>query len=444
MFANNKCVAIDYTVSLNRERKMMRIRERNIYQTHGPVVRTDYFLTHEGEYVYENSPGNLIEAGSFPVSYSYMEDTVGFRRNQPVIHKLITLDAPGVQIVTFEFIDGPYIHRVSYSGDTLAWVHAFASDLKTLTGFRGVHKTLDPTRIAFNLAEVSNDFLGIEFARDLLHLIHSARSLNVRKSVSGAKKLLKRFRINPKSTLGGVKRALSTTSDGFLAYNFGVKPLVADVVALGAAHAAYRSQLTALQLAPAQGLKKLSQGYKASISTSDDDPPAPGSDYGLACRLKTGQDYFRISGWVKDARSYVKETFLGYLKSQLRLTDIIGLAWEFIPFSFAADWFLHIDDRIQASKAYFDSSFVRASALKDRTDSRKWVESQDLYLVLSTIPSTLFPSMSRAIGSVKITEFVRNLPGVIDPQVGTVADYGTHQRRLTAALLWQKVRRFLK
>jgi hypothetical protein len=99
--------------------------------------------------------------------------------------------------------------------------------------------------------------------------------------------------------------------------------------------------------------------------------------------------------------------------SAFKLNRFLSTAWEWTPFSFVADWFLHIDRGIsRLEDAFYNDSPFDIENVKDLCFSRKRVAQYDLYHCSTNVvgQNWNFPNYDKAqcIGSVYDATYDRN------------------------------------
>jgi len=196
-----------------------------------------------------------------------------------------------------------------------------------LQGFaNSAHASWEPVAEEFSLA---NDILEW---RDVQKLISGLRN----KALRAAGKLeaeKKRWRYNSDGTV-----------NAFLAYNFGVAPLIADIQDLAAAY--YRIKTRLRFLLKTKG-KKVTLHASNTFATADDAfpfgwPSLSGFSQCVVGRQRTyhfviGARLYQDLQGLEDASAYVKAltAYTGFNKP-------LKIAWNAIPYSFLIDWSFNI------------------------------------------------------------------------------------------------------
>jgi len=379
----------------------------------------------------------LVPAASYPTRYVWMEDGLGYSKTGVVYHYSRKLKAEGTISLHQSYLTGSD-WRIEHhtSGSALAFFYFFGGSLTS--GFSSeMWDTVDLSRLDILDDSSSESFYGLETGKDVLKLILSARKLDVRKVALNFRKVMKRFRVNPKSTASGIKRALSATSNGFLAYNFGVKPLVSDIASIGASYDLYHASLQKGAGTTQESFKKSSRAYSTEYAVPEALWPAAGEANGVIGKLTSREAISRLTAEVKVKQSDVSSTYLSYLKGHLKLTDLVGLGWELIPFSFVADWFLHIDKRIATSQSYLSKQYANPALVRNRNISQKRHSMYDVKLYTEFSFTGGFGDNVQKLGVVEETTYLRNTPLVNGLDLFSLSGFKSFQRQLSAALVWQ-------
>lgn len=191
-----------------------------------------------------------------------------------------------------------------------------------------------------------NGFFGFEFLTDLVRLYSSVSRPWKPTSLNRISSILRKFSLSSKGTLGGIRKALLSTSNGYLAWNFGVKPLVSDFRMILSASQSVNARLEHLNRFKDR-LVPVAHRFPVSSIVYNESPAPPNSGPLLYRKLISDIQFGTMSG-----KARFRPGFSGYTASQVtadyfRLGDLAGTAWELIPMSFVVDWFFHVDKRIE-------------------------------------------------------------------------------------------------
>jgi hypothetical protein len=157
----------------------------------------------------------------------------------------------------------------------------------------------------------------------------------------------------PKGT--GKSKALA---DNWLAYRYGWAPLLSDVY--GSMVALYEYH------------RRKHIGFASGHASTTYNEGWITSNYGY------GSTYYDSSSWyktsqdgafsVKKRRSYELSYHVGYiyrvtnanaaLSQSLGLSDPVSVAWELVPFSFVADWFVNVGDVLEQIGVFTGKEFI--------------------------------------------------------------------------------------
>lgn len=180
-------------------------------------------------------------------------------------------------------------------------------------------------------------------------------ALNPTKILPSFIKLVKDYGLE-KSNLGKIRRTLKHASRGTLSYSFAIKPAIEDIRSIFGAHGKVSARLDYLsrnggQFVPVRAVKK----HYASISNSNIDP-VPGAFERLRKQCDYKETAARANAWgrVREEINY-RDTWKAYVQ-YFGLNQVVGLAWELIPFSFVLDWFTNTQERIRYLTSYQSGS----------------------------------------------------------------------------------------
>jgi hypothetical protein len=176
---------------------------------------------------------------------------------------------------------------------------------------------------------------------------HQANAMITKRLVQLAKfaVALRRFRWNDAADALGVtrpgrvnnlKRDAKSLGNNWLEFHFGWAPLIGDI----------KSSMDILTggLPP---FRIRSKAQKAEIAGTY----VPSSNH----LLMTNTRY--ESGWLIEAYISVSNPNI-WLANRLGMLNPLGLAWELVPFSFIADWFVNLNDVLKSSSEFYGLSLI--------------------------------------------------------------------------------------
>lgn len=281
-----------------------------------------------------------------------MIDAVGRAPSNKCIHrsKEVIIDSQTRPIIAPK-LDGSG-GTVQYTGLDPAWVpsnaywlSAFSSwDVTSQAGELPVRWSV-PSSFALNETSMKNDVL--ERARGLkadvaLNIIESSQ---IWPSVKSLATSLPKMAAN----WGNLRRVIRTASGGYLAWKFGVSPILQDMIAIHK----YAGRMS-------RDLKKYSEGAKHRITRSavipivfDSSPTVDGVynniKWGerthLGSVLKTPTVRYVLVVKPRSVDSAVNK--LDFFTSRFSSSPA-SLAWELVPFSFVLDWFVDLRGTLRA------------------------------------------------------------------------------------------------
>lgn len=190
-------------------------------------------------------------------------------------------------------------------------------------------------------------FFFFEFARDLFVGFRAARRLDFRKVIATSEDVLRNFKIARGSTLGGVRKMLRSTSNGFLAYQFGIKPLIHDTLATLTAYDRVKRKLAVQKARQGKWLPfSVSRSFEEQIDPMEIDLPTPGGP--CYVQLTAHRTRYTMTAEAYFDPIATPKSRISLLASEFKIFDAVGLAWELVPYSFMIDWFVHVDKKIEA------------------------------------------------------------------------------------------------
>jgi hypothetical protein len=172
-----------------------------------------------------------------------------------------------------------------------------------------------------------------------------------RGNIPGAISALGAGRVSPKWK--GPKGQPSTTASvasNWLQLQYGWKPLLSDIEGF--------LKIMGTMNGPTDFVQKVRGSATESLQVVDNTYP-PGD--GVIGFGNTGRSTFTLQTKVKFVIRFRMDSPLTALFSQTGFTNPISLAWELLPFSFVADWFLPIGDYFEALEAWKGMTFLGGS-----------------------------------------------------------------------------------
>jgi hypothetical protein len=429
----------------------LRSRNRNIFfSTNETLKRTHTDYTDPGGEFWGSFTDELVYPPCMVVEETCQDD-LGYGRQQRCNHSKATFRTSGV---------GGWTHVFTFSGLKRFVVHEAPNDvwisnqigtgaLSSIAsiGEEDVWPSMDIDRLAASFYEklrFSKDgFYGLEFAKDMLHTVNSARQFWKPGAIKNVSNILRRHRLSLKSPLGAVMRALKSTSDGYLAWTFGVKPMVKDFRICQDAYGSYRKRIDEFLNAAKKGnVISVHSRYSTSKSFNSEVEPLPYPHDGTICKKLTSCRYdFVMSGKAHLRPDAATRSFAEFTASRLRLDDVFGIAWELIPYSFVADWFFRIGDRIHAFQHDQILKYGPFSSITDWNLSRKRTAIYEVFINPSGWSGFGIQDSPKfwSAGSIKTTTYQRNLNFDGDILAGYISRLGSFQFITGGALLLQKL-----
>lgn len=281
-----------------------------------------------------------------------MIDSIGRAPSNKCIHrsKEVSIDT-GLRPIIAPKLDGSG-GIVQYSGLDPAWV---PSNANWLSGFSNWDVTSQsgefpnrwsvPSSFALNETSMKNDVL--ERARGLkadvaLNIIESSQMWPSVKSLAMS---LPKMAAN----WGNLRKVIRTASGGYLAWKFGVSPILSDIVSIHK----YAGRMS-------RDLKKHSEGASHRISRSAVVPLAfdttPSQD-GVYNNVVWGERTYLGNVIKTPTVRYVLVTKPRSVEKAVNRLDFFtsrfssspaSLAWELVPFSFVLDWFVDLRGTLRA------------------------------------------------------------------------------------------------
>lgn len=252
-----------------------------------------------------------------------------------------------------------------------------------------------------------------------------ARMFQVSTSKKGIKRL--RRRIYPQRTLGGYGVTVGTSmSNLWMSYRYGFMPIIYSM----------QDALIAFNAEFSEGTKLTEQVTLSDslyVETSD-----PGNAYGGYKATN------RTSRLVQG--SWRKKAYFNYTNSMLaRLVSpaaLLQTAWEVVPFSFVADWFVSVGDYLDNLQVDTITSGPAAVNVTEKGTSvlRNWFEPNGAVSGYSHTIETFFGSVCTATAFT----FARSKGSLSVPGIDLSQSWYTFKRSIDVACLsWQRVHKRL-
>jgi hypothetical protein len=201
--------------------------------------------------------------------------------------------------------------------------------------------------------------------------------------------------LKKKRTLGAIANVLKGSANGWLSYNFAMKPAIEDIQKALLAHIAVDSRLTYLTSARGRFVPIRVRRVLPSNVDNLSDPTGHDVLY-LNTSVKESIGCISAMGRVRDDLSW-NDTWSAYLQ-YFGIGKVAGLAWELIPFSFVADWFVDGRQAVnELTRLHTGSAYSEITSI---CSSTKTVVKQDLLIT---------PSITSVYGSKPLTSPLRHL-----------------------------------
>lgn len=172
----------------------------------------------------------------------------------------------------------------------------------------------------------------------------------------------------PRNWKNGFKLdTLNRASDNWLAWQYGVRPLVQDLAG------------SVSEYLRARGVKPLIRSYRVSSEQEDYQVSTSGLGQNQISQVNTSRLEHRVVAWVEynaDDSQFLTTA------NRLGLTNPALLLWELIPYSFVIDWFVNVGDYLTASERIANLKRVGISdtAIETMQCSRSWGGGTATYL----------------------------------------------------------------
>lgn len=227
--------------------------------------------------------------------------------------------------------------------------------------------------------------------------------------------------------------------NGFLSYNFGVKPAIKDLVSVLNAHQVVRARLNYLKNNRGSFVPIRVKQRKSASNT----PGVYGGAF-MSCYSDWGSNLTTrlavMSGWGRVRHDLNNQSTWTAYAQYFGVQHIVGLAWELIPFSFVVDWVTNAQERIRnLTRLRLGGPY---SELRSFCCTEKLVQPFDLLIspgAWSSAPDWSGDhSTSLKVGQGKVSVFNRSL---VPPEGTTTVDFdgwGLFQTLASGSLIIQR------
>jgi len=164
-------------------------------------------------------------------------------------------------------------------------------------------------------------------------------------TLSKAYKAFRKGKFKKAASALGMTTPVGKTRNSWLAYRYGWMPLLGDVASAAEAAASVLYNKPEEQRVQCRGPK----GETSTVTRYGTSSPAFTHGPGLAA---SGRDVFQLERTETKAWLTVRCKSRTFMRlEQFGLANPLALAWELVPFSFVADWFVGIGDYLNAQTA---------------------------------------------------------------------------------------------
>lgn len=161
-------------------------------------------------------------------------------------------------------------------------------------------------------------------------------------------------------SLGQVARSVTRNgANGWLSYNFAVKPAIKDLLEVVNAHQKVKRRMDFLVSHRGRFVPvRVKQECLASCAPSWPEPPDYNSYSSFFTNVVRKHTLATMGCWaqVREDLTY-GESWKAYLQ-HFGANKVLGTAWELIPFSFVVDWFLPVQELINKTRLPIGNPFV--------------------------------------------------------------------------------------
>jgi len=234
-------------------------------------------------------------------------------------------------------------------------------------------------------------------------------------------------------------RALALSANGgFLSYQFGWKPLVSDIIAMGKASEKIIDRLEFLRASRGKLTKvnwSRKEFFKPASLAVDYDLWASGGGQQLLASVVNYSADFTASGYMYHELEGLDGDLAMFkaFNSALGLNNPVRTIWNAIPFSFVLEWFIKMDNLVE-NKAL--SPYHGTFEIRDVTHSTR-VKAQ---IHLDAYPYPSYGNPRTPIGNVWVDRYERKVGLPIDFTSLWADGLSPTQTALLAALVFSKLK----
>lgn len=248
-----------------------------------------------------------------------------------------------------------------------------------------------------------------------------------------------------KVTVGDVLgRTSNKVADGHLFYNFAVKPAISTVVDSIRAHDVVSQRLNFLR---ANGGQFVPVRVRTNLMSDMENNPLrlvdPSVNTSLQWQIDIKRSTAVIGAWGRVRRDFEwSDIWLAYLQF-FGINKVVGLMWEFIPYSFVVDWFTNAQERIneltriEGPKPYTEFGRLWASEKKTLIEKLYCIPGLSPSLAMPVIrPDAPFVILEREITEYSRWPRIPDSSGVVD-----LSNFTSFHATLLSALAVKGLRR---
>jgi hypothetical protein len=356
--------------------------------------------------------GNSISVANSEIES--MEDVPSGTGWKPCKHEVRRDYADSSNVATW----GPSSDLQEYRGPNAYWL---AWGFTPTAVIPSVESTMFTSSLESQLSKTLERFYDTNQVDNLLNVIESPE-------LPGSLKSLIKTSKRP-----GVLKALDKVSNGFLAYSFGLAPLLSDMHKMRASASSFRKKLAiAYQHRNQEATVRTSMGGQYSSST-----PITGTGGGIATVVANSSLTRTVS--VRGMQGpQIQNKVLFAVDNTIRRWVSPGpvyYAWERIPFSFVVDWFFDLHQVFDKVNNLITGDFI--------------VPTQFMVSYKGFIGSSMIDKSTSggqpaghygvSVASTQIEHYSRKLLTAPQTKVTTSGRFGKKQVALSAALLYQQI-----
>lgn len=252
------------------------------------------------------------------------------------------------------------------------------------------------------------------------------------------------------STGRSVKAILKEASSDHLAYNFAIKPLIADIKAIAGLVGKLNQRVREYERRNNEAYVVLKYYAPYSLEIRDIAPVPITSSYGTSYQNGLWEkvtDYKVVAGlqcrcWSRT----VGETPALYVRSlvnQLGLNNPLLIAWNLVPFSFVVDWIYNISSKLEAIEAFRDTVRLTGEVALSKVSHFQKVRKHSMWYL--TRDESGYMDYIRASGpylakEVTTESYVR-APGFPGSSAVVPSGFTFSHTALSASLVLQRIRK---